>query len=121
MKTKYFMTKKEYGKQLLDMFWDGKRQEYSDLGVIDTRVKMHNKFVAFTKDFIDNHDKIKSPFSKTIDEVYEESKNLLSETYPNLYDEKFWAERIMNQCSHLDVIKRKDHRTYCFDCNKYIG
>lgn len=93
MKTKYFITKKEYGKKLLDMFWDGKRQEYSDVDIIHTRVKMHNKFAAFTKDFIDNHDKIKSPFSKTIEEIYKDAKIILSETYPNLYTNEYWNER----------------------------
>lgn len=93
MKTKYFITKKEYAKQLLDEFWDGKNQEYIGIEHIIRSYNMHNKFVAFTKDFIDNHDKVKSPFSKTIDEVYEKAKNLLSETYPNLYNEDFWSER----------------------------
>lgn len=93
MKTKYFITKKEYSKQLLDRFWDGKNQEYVDIKYIIQSHEMHNKFVAIINDFVDNHDNIKSPFSKTTDEIYEKAKNLLSETYPNLYTEDYWNER----------------------------
>lgn len=87
------MTKKEYAKQLTDYFWDGKNQEYTGIEHIIKSYEMHNKFVAITKDFADNHDKIESPFSKTSNQIYKMAKVLLSETYPKIYNEKFWMER----------------------------
>ena len=72
MKTKYFMTKKEYGRQLLEKFWDGNRQEYTDINVMEKRVDMHNRLLFFVRKYSEKD-------YKTENEMIDMAKELLSE------------------------------------------